>query len=217
MHRTVIALLMAVIAAVAFALSYSSLASLAAASHIPAELAWLYPIQVDGCGLLAGYVGLISRADRERTTRRLAFTIMGAMTTLSLVGNGLHAADAALHLPLPARVVIGAAPALSLLACAELTARLLVRPAASRPSKVKTASSPSTPSPASASATKRAASATSRPSAAAGATKDAVVAWAHEQHQLTGEWPSGPVLGERLGLSRKSGARLRSSLIAETA
>ncbi|WP_162940135.1 DUF2637 domain-containing protein [Gryllotalpicola protaetiae] len=207
MQRWITVTLIGLVALCAFTLSFNALASLAAASHLGGWLSVIYPVNVDGCALLAGWVALTCRSEKERVTRRIAFVVMATLTSLSLAANVLHSALGPVDLPIGARIVIGAAPALSLLACAELATRLLTKPAPAAKAKKATVTAADHQPMA-----KR--SASTPPRVAASGAKDAVIAWAQERFAETGAWPSGPELGERLGQSRKSGSRLRAALVA---
>ncbi|GAA4153878.1 hypothetical protein GCM10022286_00790 [Gryllotalpicola daejeonensis] len=214
MRRSNIAVVIGLIitAGLAFALSFDALTQLAIASNISPHLAWAYPLILDGVGCLSAVAAVQSSTQREARTRLFAWSVTGGTVLISLAANAIHAADGAEHLPVIARMVVGACPPVSLLASLEIVVRMIGRQAPVRATRPKRAAA-QTPD---ARVEAKAASVAPRGMASTVA-KETVIAWAKERFAETGEWPSGPVLGEKLGQSRKSGARLRARLAAETA
>ncbi|BEP14000.1 hypothetical protein acdb102_23110 [Acidothermaceae bacterium B102] len=99
----------------AFLLSYDALHQLARTSHVPALLAWLWPLIVDGFILVASLAIL----DAVHTGRRARYPwlLVLAFSTLSVTFNVLHAPD-----DLVARLV-AAIPPLALVLSFELLMR----------------------------------------------------------------------------------------------
>jgi hypothetical protein len=105
-----------VVAAASFALSYVALRDVAAeVEAVPAYLAWLVPIVIDG-GVICGSV--VIWADSQRSTKRhlLPFFVVGALVVVSVVVNTAHAGPSLLAKG------IAALPPLVLLATLELVA-----------------------------------------------------------------------------------------------
>ncbi|MCZ4558002.1 DUF2637 domain-containing protein [Rhodococcus maanshanensis] len=102
--------------ALAFFVSYSSLADVAARSGLGASQAAIWPVIVDG---------LIVAANRDvlRTGRRYAWTLFGCASAVSIAGN---VADAVLPdgpMPVYVAAVVAAIPPLALLAVTHLAVR----------------------------------------------------------------------------------------------
>ncbi|MGF7124997.1 DUF2637 domain-containing protein [Rhodococcus sp. BE178] len=108
-----------VIAALAFALSYSNLVDLAVRAGYSPAMAWAWPLAVDGLAVVA-----TSAVMRLREDRTYAWILLGASTTVSVV------AGAAAHLlpagPLPgwAGAAVAVIPPLCLLVAPHLAVQL---------------------------------------------------------------------------------------------
>ncbi|RDI13428.1 uncharacterized protein DUF2637 [Rhodococcus sp. AG1013] len=108
-----------VIAALAFALSYSNLVDLAVRAGYSPAMAWAWPLAVDGLAVVA-----TSAVMRLREDRTYAWILLGASTTVSV------AAGAAAHLlpegPLPgwAGAAVAVIPPLCLLVAPHLAVQL---------------------------------------------------------------------------------------------
>ncbi|TDP38757.1 DUF2637 domain-containing protein [Nocardia ignorata] len=134
-----------VIALGAFAWSFAALSDLAVMAGIDPRLAWVGPIFVDGA-IVQSAVALVSLQRRARQnievpggTRVFFWAQLFAAEAVSVVGNGLHAAESGGRL-LPAAVaaaVAGAAPLAGLAATHGLTA--LIEVPRSAPSPVDSA------------------------------------------------------------------------------
>ncbi|WP_194828585.1 DUF2637 domain-containing protein [Nocardia sp. XZ_19_231] len=131
-----------VIALGAFAWSFAALSDLAVMAGIDARLAWVGPIFVDGA-IVQSAVALVSLQRRAQQgiaiptgTKVFFWAQLFAAELVSVVGNGLHAAESGGRL-LPAAVaagVAGAAPLAGLAATHGLTALIEV-PRAPEPPK----------------------------------------------------------------------------------
>ncbi|MEV4234057.1 DUF2637 domain-containing protein [Nocardia sp. NPDC049737] len=118
----------------AFAWSFAALTELSQMAGITRRLAWAGPIFVDGA-IVQSVVALVSLQRRERTGVRVknstVFFFWGelfAAELISVVGNGLHAAESGQRI-LPATIaacVAGAAPLFGLAATHGLTALIEV-------------------------------------------------------------------------------------------
>lgn len=123
-----------VIGAGAFAWSFAALTELSAMAGITPQLAWAGPIFVDGA-IVQSAVALVSLQRRDRqgivipaATRVFFWGELFAAELISVVGNGLHAAESG-HRLLPAMIaacVAGAAPLFGLAATHGLTALIEV-------------------------------------------------------------------------------------------
>ncbi|MFE6920377.1 DUF2637 domain-containing protein [Nocardia sp. NPDC057663] len=134
-----------VIALGAFAWSFAALSDLAVMAGITPRLAWVGPVFVDGA-IVQSAVALVSLQRRARQnieiptgTKVFFWTQLFTAELISVVGNGLHAAESGGRL-LPATVaaaVAGAAPLAGLAATHGLTALIEV-PRAPEPPKAAT-------------------------------------------------------------------------------
>ncbi|MEV6430091.1 DUF2637 domain-containing protein [Nocardia sp. NPDC051463] len=123
-----------VIGAGAFAWSFAALTELAVMAGITPRLAWAGPIFVDGA-IVQSAVALVSlqrrsrqRVEIPRATRWFFWGELFAAELISVVGNGLHAAESGQRI-LPATIaacVAGAAPLFGLAATHGLTALIEV-------------------------------------------------------------------------------------------
>ncbi|VFA96148.1 Protein of uncharacterised function (DUF2637) [Nocardia farcinica] len=131
-----------VIGAGAFAWSFAALTDLAVMAGITPRLAWAGPIFVDGA-IVQSAVALVSLQRRARqgvviplATKAFFWGELFAAEAISVVGNGLHAAESGQRL-LPAMIaaaVAGAAPLFGLAATHGLTALIEV-PRAPKPAE----------------------------------------------------------------------------------
>jgi hypothetical protein len=80
------------IAAASFVLSFAALHDLAVRAGIPANLAWLWPLVIDGTILQAtmAVVALARHRDQERS-RRYFWIVLWSSAAVSLAANALHA------------------------------------------------------------------------------------------------------------------------------
>ena len=87
----VAAVLVAAISVLAFVLSFEVLRDLAARSGVPADIAWAWPLIVDGSIVTAMLVIFAWRGRSRRATAWPWITLSG-FATVSVVGNGVHTA-----------------------------------------------------------------------------------------------------------------------------
>lgn len=115
-----------------FTLSFSSLRDLAVRSGVPEDLAWVWPLIVDGFIVVATMAAYALKGRRPRSTWYpwLALVIFSA---ISVAGNAIHAMDqsAELSVPVPVATVVSAVPAVALL----IASHLLVVMISGKPAK----------------------------------------------------------------------------------
>lgn len=208
----------------AFLLSYDALHQLARTSHVPAPLAWLWPLIVDGFILVASLAVL----DAVHTGRpaRYPWLLVLAFSTLSVTFNVLHAP------PDLVAQLVAAIPPLALVLSFELLMRQLhhrferarhrrshaatalprknQRPSASETRLAATTSVATLPSaqPARPPVTSSAAKTTRAPRAVTQARAEAV----RDDCNRSGQPVTSAVLAERLGISAGYARRLLRDL-----
>lgn len=105
-----------VVAAASFALSFVALRDVAAdVGAVPAGMAWLIPVVVDG-GVICASAVIWANSQLRRPRELFPFAVTAVLLVVSMVINTAHAADAVLA------KVIAALPPLVLLASLELVA-----------------------------------------------------------------------------------------------
>lgn len=126
-YRTVPLIASLVVAAASFALSFVALRDVSAdRGAVPASLAWLVPIVIDG-GVICASAVVWAQAALSRRRTWIPYIVVGVLVALSVVVNAAHAGDD------PLGKVIAALPPLVLLATLELVAvsgRMWSEPAA---------------------------------------------------------------------------------------
>ncbi|MFC8531350.1 DUF2637 domain-containing protein [Nocardia sp. NPDC057227] len=110
--RWVAVLVIVTIGVAAFALSFAALKELAIMARTPRELAWLWPVIVDGTIIQATISMLVLASGPERRWF-LGVLVCGAL--VSVIGNSVHAAMAGQHLPWWAAALVAAVAPVSLL------------------------------------------------------------------------------------------------------
>ncbi|MEU8003232.1 DUF2637 domain-containing protein [Catellatospora sp. NPDC049111] len=75
-----------------FALSYDALKAVAVGAHMRADLAWLFPVTVDGAMAVATIVAIVMKKMEKSTWYPWTVVIVGAV--ISVVCNALHATTA---------------------------------------------------------------------------------------------------------------------------
>ncbi|MFC8043532.1 DUF2637 domain-containing protein [Nocardia sp. NPDC057353] len=110
--RWVAVLVIVTIGVAAFALSFAALEELAIMARTPEDLAWLWPVIVDGTIIQATISMLVLASGPERRWF-LGVLVCGAL--VSVVGNSVHAAMAGEHLPWWAAALVAAVAPVSLL------------------------------------------------------------------------------------------------------
>jgi hypothetical protein len=145
-RRWIAAVSCLIVAGASFALSYVALRDVAASiGAVPAHLAWLVPIVIDG-GIMCGSAVIWSASKEDGKRPVFPFLFVGSMVSISVVVNASHAADVLLA------KVIAALPPLILLGTLELVASQGRKLAATSNDGASVASSvavPATPSVAS--------------------------------------------------------------------
>jgi len=127
------------LAAAGFAMSYGALHALARDSGVPATLAWLWPLVVDGFILVASLSVL--HAVLEVRPAAYPWLLLLGFSAVSVAGNVLHGA------PSPVGRLVAAVPPVALVLAFDLlmrqVQRVLTRTAASPPA-LETATGPTT-------------------------------------------------------------------------
>lgn len=127
------------IAVGAFVLSFASLTDLAARSGINPNLAWIWPIIVDGL-IVAATVAIVALAGHGRKTLAYPWALLGLGAVVSTAANAVHAI-VSVHqvnggVPPVVSAIMAAMPPVVLLAITHLTV-LLVQKAAPAPAAKK--------------------------------------------------------------------------------
>lgn len=127
------------IAVGAFVLSFASLTDLAARSGIDRNLAWIWPIIVDGL-IVAATVAIVALAGHDRKTLAYPWALLGLGAVVSTAANAVHAIisvdQAHGGVPPVISAVMAAMPPVVLLAITHLTV-LLVQKSAPAPAPKK--------------------------------------------------------------------------------
>lgn len=115
-YRTVPLVSSLVVAAASFALSFVALRDVAAELEaVPASLAWLVPIVIDG-GVMCASAVIWAAATAGKRRQAFPFFVVAVLVAISVVVNAAHAG------PSPLAKLIAALPPLVLLATLELVA-----------------------------------------------------------------------------------------------
>lgn len=224
----IVAVAVCLVALASFALSFNALAELAVASHIPAYIGWAWPVVVDASIIIATFASLVLRGRSSQAVRAYPWVILIVFGAVSVAGNGYHALTGGAA-PVPTvAFAVGAVPAVALLASTHLLVVMLTSPhqvetdedlarrvererrAEQRAAATTAAAAPAAPAPEAASTKPR----RPAPSAKPATDRAKVEKWIEAQFRETGAWPSGPTVGDKLGLSRKSGARIVATVRA---
>jgi hypothetical protein len=127
------------IAVGAFVLSFASLTDLAVRSGIDANLAWIWPIIVDGL-IVAATVAIVALAGHDRKTLAYPWALLGLGAVVSTAANAVHAIVSVNQVnggvPPVVSAIMAAIPPVVLLAITHLTV-LLVQKAAPAPAPKK--------------------------------------------------------------------------------
>jgi len=126
----VAAVLVAGISMLAFVLSFGVLRDLASRSGVPSDIAWAWPLIVDGSIVTAMLVIFAWRGRSRRATAWPWVTLSG-FATVSVVGNGVHTAvvyDPTQGISMGFAIFVGAIPPIGLLLSSEILVRLLTPP-----------------------------------------------------------------------------------------
>ena len=215
----VVAIVVCLVALLAFALSFNALTQLAVASNIPPVIAWAWPVVVDASIIVATVSTLVLRGRSSRSVRFYPWLVLIIFGAVSILGNGYHALTGGVRANPDVAFAVGAVPAIALLASTHLLVVMLTSPhhevtddelakQAVREEKARRAAEAPAAAVTAPSARVTAPRTTAAPKPRAGKSRAAVEKWVREQYATTGKWPSGPEVGDMLGLSRKSGARV---------
>lgn len=123
----VAAILVAAISFLAFAISFAALSDLAARSGIPRQIAWAWPLIVDGSIVTAMLVIFAWRGQGRRQTTWPWITLC-FFAVVSIVGNGVHTVavlDVRQGVSVEFAIFVGALPPIGLLLSSEMLVRLL--------------------------------------------------------------------------------------------
>lgn len=211
------------LAAVTFVQSAAALAELAV--WLPTLMRWSVPVSVDAAIVIFTVVALIQRG-RGRSTF-YPWAMVGLFTAISIYANISHAIDTVGTSGMDLRQIFtsallgGLAPFLVFSASHALSLIAVERPEdeaereAAMARQVRTA-------PARTAAAKAPARAADKPArasvpAAAVASEAEVAEWIATTIQQQGSPPTAQAIGERLGMSRKTGERFRERVLDELA
>jgi len=123
----VAAVLVAGISMLAFVLSFEVLRDLAARSGVPADIAWAWPLIVDG-SIVTAMLVIFAWRGRARRATAWPWVTLSAFATVSVVGNGVHTAvvhDPTQGIAMGFAIFVGAVPPVGLLLSSEMLVRLL--------------------------------------------------------------------------------------------
>ena len=189
------------VAAASFALSYVALRDVAARTHaVPANLAWMVPVCVDGAVLAASATAWAGSL-RGKRMDPIALLVAGTLLTLSVAVNISHAGPSAMA------KTLAAVPPVSLLACLELVAGAYRREVLAGREKDVPGPTCARPHPYSRLVLKRTTTAPApapRKASATGATYEAVLNLARSHVEAGGELADttlAPTIAARLGVS----------------
>lgn len=108
------------LAAGGFTLSFSALDDLAVASGIDSQLAFLWPLIVDGFSVVATAAAFALRS-RGATVTWYPWLALILFSAISVIGNSIHAANAArISVPVPVATAVSSVPAIALLVATHL-------------------------------------------------------------------------------------------------
>ncbi|MBD8057845.1 DUF2637 domain-containing protein [Cellulomonas sp. JH27-2] len=126
-----------VIASASMVLSYVAITALAAMSGVPASIAWLVPVVLDGL-TIAATVAVVALAEHERRDLVYPWSVLGAAAVASIAANMTHAAltyQGTAGAPRVVSLTVAAVPPVTLLLSTHLTVSLTRQ---ARPAKPKT-------------------------------------------------------------------------------
>jgi len=221
-----------IVGLVSFTLSFTALTQLAAMARIPAEVAWGWPLMVDGTIVVATFGTLVLRTRDRVAARTYPWMVLMIFGAISIYANGVHATGG--HIGTSQAFVVGAVAPFALLTSTHLLVLMLTSPEKEasdsdlrREAKKKTATTaPAAPVPPVRSATSTPSTTTTAPPAAvvpspvhprpapspSAVPDDAVERRILEYRSENGRWPSGGTVGQWLGKSAKTGVRLVNRL-----
>ncbi|NNC12832.1 DUF2637 domain-containing protein [Planctomonas sp. JC2975] len=110
----------ALLAGAGFTLSFSSLIDLAALSGIDRQLAFLWPLIVDGFIVVATAAAFALKG-RSRRVTWYPWTALIFFSAISVIGNAVHATQVAdVHIPIALATAVSSIPAIALLVATHL-------------------------------------------------------------------------------------------------
>ncbi|MDK7742900.1 DUF2637 domain-containing protein [Helcobacillus massiliensis] len=117
------------VALLAFAMSFDALTELARGAGIRSEIAWMWPVVVDGSMVVATAAALVLRTAADRTVRAYPWAQLALFALISVIGNGLHALSSGGRVDLPALVAVAVSgvPPVALLLSTHLLVMMLPR------------------------------------------------------------------------------------------
>lgn len=199
--RIVTVALIAATGVASFAMSFHALSDLAVSARIPEPLSYGLPIVVDGTASLAALSTLTLRRGKSTWVRLYPWAVVIGLSAFSTWANALHASSATLSTA--AAAAIGCVPPISLALCVHLGLETIR--VGSGAEKKTARVRPVIQDAASAAPVRN----VEKPTAGArSADRQDVLARIQDHYAATGTFPSGPIVVEWTGLSRKSGARL---------
>lgn len=124
------------IAIAAFILSFAALTDLARMSGIPAHLAWLWPLIVDGL-IVAGTIATVAMSAHERRARAYPWAVLAGSALVSVSANAAHAVvnPAASAVPAVIAAAVASAAPIALLVVTHLTVVLTKRTTPKKPAQ----------------------------------------------------------------------------------
>jgi hypothetical protein len=110
-------------------MSFDALTQLAKGAGIRSEIAWMWPVVVDGSMVVATAAALVLRSSPDRAVRLYPWAQLGLFALVSVIGNGLHAlgAHGTVTLPGPVAVAVSGVPPVALLLSTHLLVMMLPR------------------------------------------------------------------------------------------
>lgn len=142
--RSAAPVILLIVLSAAWILSFDALISFALAAGIRKQLAWAYPVVVDG-QLIAGLIAAYVLRTAPLRSRLYVWALIAGSTAVSIVANAAHASahNGSLALPPEAAGAASAVPALSLFATLHLvvmiarTVDTVVRAPKARPARTE--------------------------------------------------------------------------------
>lgn len=126
------------LAAGAFTLSFASLTDLARLAGVNGELAWIWPLTVDGI-IVAGTMAVIALAEHGRRALVYPWVLLAGGSATSITANALHAILAADDaMPAAVSAAVASVPPIALLALTHLAVVLVQKSGPGRAGKRRT-------------------------------------------------------------------------------
>ena len=125
------------LAAGGFTLSFAALRDLATRSGIDPQLAFLWPLIVDGFIVVATAAAFALKRRGRRVTW-YPWTALIFFSAISVVGNSIHATDAhGLRVPIPVATIVSSVPAVALLIASHLLVVMIEGRTEKQPSRAQ--------------------------------------------------------------------------------